>query len=54
MLGNTGLLGTQGQVFLKAKRSKHRRRLGFETSSGNELRLKHGLAAAGLKQQSQQ
>jgi len=26
------LLGTQGQVFLKAKRSKHRRRLGVELS----------------------
>ena len=26
------LLGTQGQVFLKARRSKHRRRLGDETS----------------------
>jgi hypothetical protein len=26
------LLDTQGQVFLKARRSKHRRRLGDETS----------------------
>ena len=26
------LLGTQGQVFLKARRSKHRRRLGDEIS----------------------
>jgi hypothetical protein len=43
------LLGTQGQVFLKAKRSKHRSRLGFETSSGNELRGKYGLAPAELK-----
>jgi hypothetical protein len=35
------LLGTQGQVFLKAKRSKHRRRLGVEPS--RELR---GVASA--------
>jgi hypothetical protein len=30
------LLGTQGQVFLKARRSKHRRRLGGEAN--RELR----------------
>ncbi len=31
-----GLSGTQGQVFVKARRSKHRRRLGDEIS--RELR----------------